>query len=85
ADGIVSTFADDKKVAIKIGYPVMVKASAGGGGRGIRLVSAEEELEKAFLTAKSEAMNCFGDDGVYIEKFIENPHHIEIQILADSF
>ena len=63
----------------------MIKASAGGGGKGIRIVHKEDELENSFFTAKSEAQINFGDDSVYMEKFIENPRHIEFQILADSF
>ena len=70
--------------AEKIGYPVMIKASAGGGGRGIRIVSNEEEFVAAFNTAKAEAKTSFGDDTMYMEKFIEEPRHIEFQILADE-
>lgn len=71
--------------AKKIGYPVLIKASAGGGGRGIRLVNNESELEKAFLSAKSEAKACFGNDSLYMEKYLTNVKHIELQILADNF
>lgn len=85
SDGIISSTEEALSIAKAIGYPVMVKATAGGGGRGIRLVRSEEELEAAVTAARSEAGAFFGNDGVYIEKFIENPHHIEIQILADSF
>ncbi len=67
----------------QIGLPVMIKASAGGGGKGMRLVKKQEDLIHFFRTAKSEAMNAFGDDSVYIEKYIESPHHIEFQVLAD--
>jgi len=67
----------------QIGLPVMVKASAGGGGKGMRLVSEEDKVEEAIRAAKSEAMSAFGDDAVYIEKYIESPHHIEFQVLAD--
>jgi acetyl-CoA carboxylase, biotin carboxylase subunit len=67
----------------QIGLPVMIKASAGGGGKGMRHVTKEEEFIPSFRTAKSEAMNAFGDDSVYIEKYVESPHHIEFQILAD--
>ncbi|MGH4051756.1 MAG: acetyl-CoA carboxylase biotin carboxylase subunit [Clostridium sp.] len=70
--------------ALKIGYPVMIKASAGGGGRGIRVVNAVEELISAYNTAKAEAKTSFGDDTMYMEKFIEEPRHIEFQILADE-
>ncbi|UKJ07311.1 pyruvate carboxylase [Solitalea lacus] len=71
--------------ANRIGYPLMLKAAAGGGGRGMRVIRNDEELEKGFREAKSEAKNAFGDDTVFLEKFIENPKHIEIQIVADSF
>lgn len=72
-------------LAEEIGYPVMIKASAGGGGRGIRIVNSAEELKSAFSTAKAEALNAFGDDTMYMEKFVKNPKHVEIQILGDSF
>jgi acetyl-CoA carboxylase biotin carboxylase subunit len=72
------------EVVSSIGLPVMIKASAGGGGKGMRLVKKMEELLPAFRMARSEAMNAFGDDAVYIEKYIESPHHIEFQILADQ-
>ncbi len=70
--------------AKRIGYPIMIKATSGGGGRGMRVVRSEEELEIAFKTAKREAKTAFGDDSVYLEKFIENPKHIEVQIMGDS-
>ncbi|MCY6958147.1 acetyl-CoA carboxylase biotin carboxylase subunit [Clostridium brassicae] len=84
-EGSIETVEDALKEADRIGYPIMVKASAGGGGRGIRIVRAKEELKKAFETAKSEAKVAFGDDTMYIEKFIEKPRHIEFQILADNY
>ncbi|OWY25122.1 pyruvate carboxylase [Sphingobacteriales bacterium UPWRP_1] len=71
--------------AARIGYPVMVKAAAGGGGRGMRVVRNNEELQKAFTEARREAKTAFGDDTVFIEKFIENPRHIEVQILGDNY
>ncbi len=74
-----------KKVANQIGYPVMLKASAGGGGRGMRIVWEESELEKAFLSASSEASNAFGDGSMYMEKYVQNPRHIEFQILGDAY
>ncbi len=73
-----------KSVIESIGLPVMLKASAGGGGKGMRLIRLESEIENAFNTAKSEAMSSFGDETVYIEKYIESPHHIEFQILGDK-
>ncbi len=85
SDGEVPSLSDAHRIAEEIGYPVMVKASAGGGGRGIRRVDAPSQLEAALTAAKEEALRFFGDDGVYIEKFIEDPRHVEIQILADSY
>ena len=85
SEGIIKSFEEARIEAKRIGYPVMIKASAGGGGKGIRIVKEEEDLEASFFTAKSEAQINFGDDSVYMEKFIENPRHIEFQILADNF
>lgn len=84
SDGIVADMDEARRIAQEIGYPVMVKASAGGGGRGIRMVETPEDLETAVTAAKQEALSYFGNDGVYIEKFILDPRHIEIQILADQ-
>lgn len=84
SDGIVESIEDAYIEAKRIGYPVMVKAALGGGGKGIRIVHSKEELENAFFTAKSEAMANFGDDTIYMEKFIVNPRHIEFQILGDE-
>jgi acetyl-CoA carboxylase biotin carboxylase subunit len=78
------TFGDALKVAREIGYPVMIKAAAGGGGKGMRRVLSEPELRSAYDAAKSEALRSFKDDEVYIEKLIENPRHIEIQIMGDQ-
>ncbi len=74
---------DARRAASEVGYPVMLKAAAGGGGKGMRLVNAESELESAFRAARSEAENSFGDPSVYIEKYLERPRHVEIQILGD--
>ncbi|MFT5872904.1 MAG: acetyl-CoA carboxylase biotin carboxylase subunit [Clostridium sp.] len=82
--GAVESEADALMEAKKIGYPVMIKASAGGGGRGIRVVSKVEDLISAYNTARAEAKTNFGDDTMYMEKFIEEPRHIEFQILADE-
>ncbi len=84
SDGVVESYEQAEVIAERIGYPVMVKASAGGGGRGIRLVNDHSELEAAITAAKQEAMSCFGNDDIYIEKFIVDPRHVEIQILADE-
>jgi len=85
SNGVVRDLNEAAKTADRIGYPVMVKASAGGGGRGIRFVSAQSELESALSSAKRDAQNFFGDGGVYIEKFIEKPKHVEMQLLADEY
>lgn len=84
SDGAVNSLEEALIEADIIGYPVMVKAAAGGGGRGIRLVQGAEELEAAVSAARQEALNYFGNDDIYIEKFIINPKHVEIQILADA-
>ena len=85
SDGIVDSIEEAREVADRIGYPVMVKASAGGGGRGIRKVDSPDQLEDALLTAKREAKSFFGDDGVYIETVIVDPRHVEVQLLADHY
>jgi acetyl-CoA carboxylase biotin carboxylase subunit len=84
SDGVVDNEQDALVVAKRIGYPVMIKAIAGGGGRGMRVAHNDISLVKGFHTARSEAEKAFGNSGVYIEKFIENPHHIEFQILGDN-
>lgn len=84
SDGAVTSVAEAKRIAHEVGYPVMVKASAGGGGRGIRKVDSEEELENAVIAAQQEALRFFSDDTIYIEKFIVDPRHVEIQILGDE-
>ena len=76
SDGVVETIEDAKKICTEIGYPVMVKASAGGGGRGIRLVEREDDHEAQYTAAQQEALQFFGNDEVYIEKFIINPRHV---------
>lgn len=85
SEGLLSSEQEARAIARKIGYPVMIKATAGGGGRGMRLVREESELGKLFQAAQGEAEAAFGNPGVYLEKFIERPRHIEIQILADSY
>jgi acetyl-CoA carboxylase biotin carboxylase subunit len=84
SEGTVNDEKEALATAKKIGYPVMIKAIAGGGGRGMRIAHNDISLVKGFHTARTEAEKAFGNAGVYIEKFIENPHHIEIQILADT-
>lgn len=85
SDGAVKSVAEAKVVAEQVGYPVMLKASAGGGGKGMRIVNSPDEIEKAFQTASSEANAAFGNAELYLEKFIENPRHVEIQIMGDQF
>jgi acetyl-CoA carboxylase biotin carboxylase subunit len=75
--------AEARRVAAEVGYPVLLKAAAGGGGKGMRIVRAEDEIERAFEAAGNEALAAFGDGSVYVEKFLEGPRHIEIQLLAD--
>ena len=85
SEGLLMSEREAQAIASKIGYPVMIKATAGGGGRGMRLVREESELPKLFLAAQGEAEAAFGNPGVYMEKFIGRPRHIEFQILADSY
>ncbi len=85
SDGAVGSDADAAKIAGKIGYPVLIKASAGGGGRGMKVARSESDLSLALSTARAEAKAAFGDDAVYMEKYLERPRHIEVQVLADSF
>jgi acetyl-CoA carboxylase biotin carboxylase subunit len=83
SDGPVKTFTDAQDVAREIGYPVILKASAGGGGRGMRICSNENDLQSAFEAARSEAERAFGSADVYIEKYLEHPRHVEIQVFGD--
>ena len=85
SEGIISNFSECQKIAKKIGYPVMLKATAGGGGKGMRAVLTEDELEKAWESARQESKAAFNNDDMYMEKLIEEPRHIEIQIVGDSF
>jgi acetyl-CoA carboxylase, biotin carboxylase subunit len=85
SEGALQNIEEAYSLAEEIGYPVMIKAAAGGGGRGIRIVNSEEELSNAFNTAKAESEACFGDDSLYMEKYVLNPHHIEFQVLADNY
>ena len=85
SEGIISNFSECQKIAKKIGYPIMLKATAGGGGKGMRAVWTEDELEKAWESARQESKAAFNNDDMYMEKLIEEPRHIEIQIVGDSF
>jgi len=85
SDGLVGSIEEAVQIAVQVGYPVLIKASAGGGGRGMRMAHAPEELETAFNMARAEAAAAFHDDAVYIEKVMINPHHVEIQILGDNY
>ncbi|NOZ46198.1 MAG: acetyl-CoA carboxylase biotin carboxylase subunit [Chlorobi bacterium] len=85
SDNLIKTIAEGKKLAKQIGYPVILKATAGGGGKGMRLVSIEAQFQEAWENATREAESAFGNAGLYLEKFLVNPHHIEIQILGDQF
>ena len=83
--GEINNVNHAKEIAKKIGFPVIIKASAGGGGKGMRIVNSEEEVEDAFLRASSEAKNSFGDERLFVEKYLVEPRHIEIQIIADNY
>ena len=85
SDGVVKSADDALKIAREMGYPVIIKASAGGGGRGMRVAHNDISLANAYMAARSEAESAFGNADVYLEKYIENPRHVEIQILADQF
>ncbi len=84
SEGEIESVKEGKKIAAEIGYPVMIKASAGGGGRGMRLAHDEAEFEKQFVAAGSEAKAAFGNGAVYLEKFVEEPRHIEVQLMGDG-
>ena len=85
SEGEISSIQQAQKEAIRIGYPVIIKAASGGGGRGMKVANSNKELSEAFSSARSEAKAAFGDDTVYIEKYLKNPRHIEVQIFADSY
>jgi acetyl-CoA carboxylase, biotin carboxylase subunit len=84
SDGGVANLAEAERVAAEIGYPVLIKAAAGGGGRGMKVARTADEIETAYNTARSESRAAFGDDAVYIEKYLEKPRHIEIQVFGDG-
>jgi acetyl-CoA carboxylase biotin carboxylase subunit len=85
SDGLLESFEQAKKLSKEIGYPVMLKATAGGGGKGMRAVWKEEDLQKAWDSARQESAAAFGNDGMYLEKLIEEPRHIEIQVVGDAY
>jgi acetyl-CoA carboxylase biotin carboxylase subunit len=85
SEGLLESSEQGKEIAKEIGYPVMLKATAGGGGKGMRIIPSEEEFEKAWNDARMEAGNAFGNDGMYLEKFVEEPRHIEIQVVGDQY
>ncbi|WRF58604.1 acetyl-CoA carboxylase biotin carboxylase subunit [Helicobacter pylori] len=84
SDGLLKSYQEAEEIADKIGYPVIIKAAAGGGGRGMRVVEDKSKLKNLYLAAETEALSAFGDGSVYLEKFINKPKHIEVQILADK-
>ena len=84
-DYAIKEVDEAKKIAAQVGYPVMLKASNGGGGRGMRIVNQEEDLEKEFNEAKNESKKAFGDDMIFIEKYLRGPKHIEVQIIGDNY
>ena len=85
SDGAVTEDREARRIAADIGYPVLIKASAGGGGRGMKVARTEDDLAEALSTARAEAGAAFGDDAVYIEKYLEKPRHIEVQVMGDGF
>ncbi|HEX8529911.1 MAG TPA: acetyl-CoA carboxylase biotin carboxylase subunit [Cytophagales bacterium] len=85
SDGLLESAAEGKKLAAEITYPVIIKATAGGGGRGMRVIQSEAEFDKAWNDARTEAEAAFGNGGLYLEKFVEEPRHVEIQIVGDKY
>lgn len=85
SDGLIDSYEEAEKLADDMGYPVMLKATAGGGGKGMRAIWEKDKLQAAWESAKKEAFSCFGNDGMYMEKLIEEPRHIEIQIVGDAY
>ncbi len=85
SEGLIDDIPTAKIIAKEIGYPVIIKATAGGGGKGMRIIWKEDQIEDLWNSAKQEAQACFGNDGIYMEKYIEEPHHIEIQLVGDQY
>lgn len=85
SEGSIKSLEEGRKVAEEIGYPIMAKAAAGGGGRGMRLIKSPKEFDQLFMAASSEALAAFGDGTMYLERFINNPRHIEVQVIGDSY
>ena len=85
SDGLIADVKSGKKIATQIGYPIILKATAGGGGKGMRIVRNDEEFEPAWDSARQESSAAFGNEGIYLEKFIEDPRHIEIQVIGDQY
>src|SRR5690606_23020455 len=85
SDGLLDSVEQGKKLAKEMGYPVIIKATAGGGGRGMRIIKHEDEFQKLWDDAKMESAAAFGNDGLYMEKFVEEPRHIEIQVVGDQY
>jgi len=85
SDGLVESLEEAEKIAEEIGYPVMIKATAGGGGKGMRIAHDEKELVENYIAAQNEAKAAFGNPDVYIEKYVEEPRHVEIQVIGDKF
>src|SRR5690606_3674312 len=85
SDGLVPDVKTGIKIANEIGYPVSIKATAGGGGRGMRIIWKDEDCEPNWNSARQESAAAFGNDGIYLEKFVEEPRHIEIQVIGDQY
>jgi len=85
SDGELTSLEEAREVAARVKYPVLIKAAAGGGGRGMKVAHSEDELEEAWRVARTEAKAAFGNDAVYLEKYLDRPRHIELQVMADSY
>jgi acetyl-CoA carboxylase biotin carboxylase subunit len=85
SEGAITDLAEAKEISAQVGFPILIKASAGGGGKGMRVVNSADELDEQMHRAQSEALNAFGDGSVFIEKYVGSPRHIEVQVLADNY